>query len=98
MPDYNWEHQGFMRSLNPDAEQRRCDECTAMLRIAKSHIEARLKQHSDNLHLWLSEALTPTEPEEEERAAVIRELRAAIVELQGIAQVLDVEYSGRSEN
>jgi hypothetical protein len=42
----------------------------------------RLDQHRNNLRLWELGALTPTEPDDDERYAVMRELRAAIHELE----------------
>lgn len=41
-------------------------------------LEERLKQHQDNLKLWENGLLTPTEPDEEERNCVMRELKASI--------------------
>jgi hypothetical protein len=45
------------------------------------NLHERLTQHEDNLLLWENGFLTPTEPDENERDAVVRELRAAIYEL-----------------
>ena len=61
-----------------------------------SVIAERLKQHRDNLHLWQSGFLAPTEPDEDERAAVMRELRAAIFELEHLVERLglDLEQKG----
>lgn len=47
-------------------------------------IRERIQQHRDNLALWESGYLAPTEPDEEERTAVMRELRAAIAELSWV--------------
>ena len=47
----------------------------------------RLSQHTDNLRLWESGYLNPTEPDEHERECVIRELKACIVELTGLCEV-----------
>jgi hypothetical protein len=48
----------------------------------KAEIYARIKQHVDNLHLWEIGYLDPTEPDPIERACVMRELKAAIAELE----------------
>ena len=48
----------------------------------KEFILERLAQHEENLKLWLNGTLTPTEPSEEERVAVMRELKAVIYELR----------------
>lgn len=48
----------------------------------RRHLTERLNQHRDNLKLWESGFLTPTEPDEGERDAVMRELRAAIAECE----------------
>ncbi len=45
-------------------------------------IRERRDQHANNLRLWEMGVLTPTEPSPEERAAVMRELRAAIQECE----------------
>ena len=45
------------------------------------HVMERLAQHTDNLRLWESGYLDPTEPDQVERAAVKERLRAAIYEL-----------------
>lgn len=47
----------------------------------------RLNQHVDNLELWENGALTPTEPDPQERECVIRELKAAIAELDFLAKM-----------
>lgn len=52
------------------------------MEIIKRHVEERLKQHRYNLALWNNGTLTPTEPDPGERAAVKRELNAAINELE----------------
>jgi hypothetical protein len=41
-------------------------------------IRARLAQHEENLCLWRSGYLTPTEPDPEERTITIKQLEAAI--------------------
>ena len=49
-------------------------------------IEARLKQHADNLRMWQEPDgfLLPTEPDPEERERTRRELRAAMFELKNM--------------
>jgi hypothetical protein len=54
--------------------------CDVRLRIAE-----RLAQHLENLRLWETGYLTPTEPDARERECVMRELRAAIAELRALA-------------
>ncbi len=56
--------------------------CEVRLRIAE-----RLAQHTDNLELWESGYLKPTEPDPHERECVIRELKAAIAELTALASM-----------
>ncbi len=48
----------------------------------------RLAQHTDNLELWQSGYLNPTEPDPQERECVIRELKACIAELAPLAEML----------
>ncbi len=55
------------------------------------HINERLNQHSDNIAGWESGLLAPTEPDEEERLAVICELRAAVFELTVIRRLINGE-------
>lgn len=57
--------------------------CDLRLRIAE-----RLVQHTDNLRLWESGYLNPTEPDPQERECVIRELKAAIAELEGLNKLI----------
>ncbi len=57
------------------------------------HVHERLVQHTDNLRLWETGVLTPTEPDEHERNAVIRELRAAIAELKLITKMWGLEVT-----
>ena len=45
----------------------------------------RVTQHVDNLRLWRTGFLTPTEPDEQERECVKRELKAALYELRTLA-------------
>ena len=53
------------------------------------HIKERLTMHRDNLRLWQNGVLTPTEPDEEERTAVMRGLMGAINELEVLQEFLD---------
>lgn len=57
----------------------------------RRHVAERHGQHRENLRLWTQGVLTPTEPDPDERAAVIRELRAAIAELEGLQEIVGVE-------
>jgi len=52
------------------------------------HVAKRLAQHLENLELWESGYLDPTEPDPEERDAVVRELKAAIAELELIQDMI----------
>lgn len=54
----------------------------------QGYIDERIKQHTDNLQLWENGFLAPTEPDESERNAVKRELKAAISELEKIKEKL----------
>lgn len=56
--------------------------CDVRVRIGE-----RLQQHLDNLALWESGYLDPSEPDEDERACTVRELRAAIAELKPLAEM-----------
>jgi hypothetical protein len=46
------------------------------------HIDERLAQHRDNLGLWTSGYLAPTEPDPEARRLTVECLKAAIYELK----------------
>ena len=59
----------------------------ALFLDVRIRIAERLQQHYDNLRLWENGFLTPTEPDPEERAAVVRELKAAIAELEPLARM-----------
>ena len=48
----------------------------------RRYVEERLDQHRENLRLWESGYLDPTEPEEEERTATKLQLKACIYELE----------------
>lgn len=52
------------------------------------YISERIAQHTDNLHLWENGYLNPTEPDEQERECVMRELKAVISELGFIKTLL----------
>jgi hypothetical protein len=54
----------------------------ALFLDVRIRIGERLNQHLDNLELWENGTLTPTEPE-----CVIRELKAAIAELDALARM-----------
>lgn len=54
----------------------------------RRHVDERLKQHRDNLRLWESGYLDPTEPDKIEREAVRRELQASVIELELIEEFL----------
>ncbi len=54
------------------------------------YVRERLQQHRENLRLWEQGVLTPTEPDADERAAVKRELRACIRELEHLLERLGV--------
>lgn len=65
----------------------------------RCHIGERLQQHYDNLRLWENGYLAPTEPDEDERRTVVRELKAAIAELEPLARMcgmLPPEQSGKA--
>jgi hypothetical protein len=47
-------------------------------------IRERLSQHRENLWLWQTGYLTPTEPDPEERQAVIDRLKVAIEVLETV--------------
>jgi hypothetical protein len=48
----------------------------------ESEIREKLAQHEENLRLWRSGYLTPTEPDPEERTIAVKQLEAAIWTLQ----------------
>jgi hypothetical protein len=52
------------------------------MKILLDEMKKRLKQHRDNLTLWLNGSLNQTEPDETERQAIIRGLQGAINELE----------------
>lgn len=52
------------------------------------YLSEKIAQHTDNLHLWENGYLTPTEPDEQERECVMRELKAVISELTFIRTLL----------
>lgn len=54
--------------------------------MARSIVRACLQQHRDNLELWQSGHLTPTEPDPDEREAVMRELKTAIHEPEWVLE------------
>jgi hypothetical protein len=51
------------------------------------HVMERLVQHTDNLQLWESGYLSPTEPDPEERRLTVERLKAAIYELNLLAKM-----------
>lgn len=53
------------------------------------HANSRLKQHTDNLGLWKNGTLTPTEPDEQQRAITIEGLDACIFELNELKKFLE---------
>jgi len=53
-------------------------------------VSERLHQHRENLALWESGYLDPTEPYEEERHAIKRELKAAIKALEEIEKLFQI--------
>lgn len=59
-----------------------------MINQLKSYVTERISQHYENVRLWRSGFLDPTEPDEHERECVIRELEAAIVELEAIERII----------
>jgi hypothetical protein len=59
----------------------------ALFLDVRIRIGERLNQHLDNLALWENGTLTPTEPDPHERECVIRELKAAIAELDALARM-----------
>lgn len=48
---------------------------------SQGELEEKLEQHRENLRLWETGFLTPTEPDPDERTRIMTELRAAIVTL-----------------
>lgn len=54
-----------------------------------NHVSRRLSQHRDNLRLWHSGTLNPTEPDEVARATCIGGLMGAENELQRIKELLE---------
>lgn len=60
-------------------------DCTRSLRRT---ISERLFQHRENLKLWQGGYLNFTEPDELEREAVKRELKAAIAELENMERII----------
>lgn len=59
-----------------------CEVCVRMK--TEAEIREQLGFHKMNLEQWKSGYLTPTEPDEEERNAVMRELKAAIFTLEWV--------------
>ncbi len=51
-------------------------------------IDERIQQHTDNLRSWKDGTLTPTEPDEEGREMIKRELLACIHELKVVKQFI----------
>ena len=49
-----------------------------------TEIREKLAQHQENLHLWRTGYLSPTEPDPQEREKVIIQLKAAIHTLQWV--------------
>ncbi len=86
-------HPGDICPCRDCADQRLQDELsnlksTEIVKLSgkfarlESYLLQRIEQRRGNLRLWESGHLTPTEPDEEERAAVMRELRAAMAEAE----------------
>ena len=48
----------------------------------RAEMLTKLEQHKENLQLWESGYLAPTEPDADERATIMRELKAAIATLE----------------
>lgn len=53
-----------------------------MSKAIETLLNERLRQHRENLKLWESGYLTPTEPEEEERWLIKERLKAVILEVE----------------
>ena len=51
---------------------------------SEAEIREQLGYHETSLEQWQSGYLTPTEPDSEERTAVMRELKAAIFTLKWV--------------
>lgn len=56
--------------------------------VLRRHVRERQEQHRENLRLWKEGTLTPTEPDPEERIAVVRELKASLAELAILEEIL----------
>lgn len=65
-----------------DSVVRSYDRIQYQVSTYRKHLEQRIKQHQDNLKLWESGFLAPTEPDPEERDVIMRELKACICECQ----------------
>ncbi len=57
--------------------------------IVMNRARERLVQHEENLRLWGNGFLNPTEPDEQERSCIMRELRAAIAEINHLLNNLE---------
>lgn len=51
----------------------------------------RVQQHSENLQLWQSGYLDPTEPDGQERVCVMRELKACLFEIRTLARCFGMQ-------
>lgn len=67
------------------------DQDRQRLVAVRVRVAERLRQHRENLALWRSGYLRPTEPDPDERAATMRELGACIAELLPLAVMLGIE-------
>ena len=65
------------------------EELARILVSVNGHVVRRIAQHTANLDLWESGYLSPTEPDPSERESVMRELKAAINELEAIRRLLE---------
>ena len=72
---------------SPQTRWQKLSETTSGSRIdvkTLADITEKLEQHKDNLRLWKNGYLAPTEPDANEREAIMRELKAAIVTLEWV--------------
>jgi hypothetical protein len=74
-----WLHSviSFIHSLLASQRQKYIEE-----------MEREKKQHLDNIRLWENSVLTPTEPDEEERSCVVRELKACVYTISRCQEIV----------
>lgn len=79
---------GHDASVHSEDRCKQCD-CIGLATLgkrlrSKAELLEKLEQHRENVRLWTGGFLAQTEPDPDERAAILRELKAAIFTLEWV--------------